>query len=130
MEIINLYRYHSDSIATLGILKLHKNHDPIYTLELPWLDNKPDVSCIPTGVYSVIPYSSEKYPNVYEISLVEYRSNILMHIGNYSKDTKGCILVGQGIIPGTPMITNSRLAMENIRAILGKERFILKVRDL
>ena len=83
--------------STIG--KLYLNGDFYgHTLELPWQDNERRVSCIPKGVYDVVKRNGEdsaKYK--YEHLLVEdvpNRDFILFHIGNYPKDTLGCILIG------------------------------------
>lgn len=83
--------------STLGKLYLNGNFYG-HTLELAWLDNKKNVSCIPKGVYDVIKRnpeesSSYKYQHLL-IENVPNRNFILFHIGNYPKDTKGCILLG------------------------------------
>ena len=83
--------------STLG--KLYLNGEFYgHTLELSWQDNKKNVSCIPKGVYDVSkrhPEESASYK--YQHLLVENvpdRNYILFHIGNYPKDTNGCILLG------------------------------------
>ncbi len=68
-----------------------------HTLELAWNDNKKRVSCIPKGVYEVKKRHTEKSKYKYEhlhILDVPNREMILMHIGNYPKNSKGCILIG------------------------------------
>jgi hypothetical protein len=68
-----------------------------HTLELPWKDNEKRVSCIPKGVYEVKKRHTEESKYKYEhlhILDVENRELILMHIGNYPKNSKGCILLG------------------------------------
>ena len=68
-----------------------------HTLELAWNDNKKRVSCIPKGVYEVKKRHTEKSKYKYEhlhILDVPNREMILMHIGNYPKNSKGCILLG------------------------------------
>ncbi len=68
-----------------------------HTLELSWKDNKKRVSCIPKGVYEVKKRHTEESKYKYEhlhILDVEDRELILMHIGNYPKNSKGCILLG------------------------------------
>lgn len=66
------------------------------SLELPFEDNKKQISCIPAGIYKVVKRNSEKSGRHFEIKDVEDRSLILMHVGNYHNQTKGCILVGNG----------------------------------
>ena len=71
-----------------------------YTLENAWKDNERRVSCIPEGVY---PLTSKEYGRYWEkykplsipiLEDVPNRSQILIHPGNFPKDTLGCILVG------------------------------------
>ena len=65
------------------------------TLERPWKDNEPSVSCIPASTYDCKRYSSEMYPNTFEITGVPGRTKILFHKGNEIPDTIGCVLVGE-----------------------------------
>jgi len=69
------------------------------TLELPWLDNKKSVSCIPDGNYKVrirSAYESRNYKyNHLIVQDVPNRSYILFHRGNNTSDSKGCILTGK-----------------------------------
>lgn len=107
--------------------------------ELPWRDNAPRVSCIPAGRYSCRPYSSLKFPNVYEVTGVSGRSAILIHSGNYAGDTAvglrsdalGCILIGlgRGELSGQKAVTSSRAALDKLRAVVGKKSFELVVID-
>tara|TARA_R110002020_G_scaffold162915_1_gene348814 strand:- start:6624 stop:7025 length:402 start_codon:yes stop_codon:yes gene_type:complete len=83
--------------STLG--KLYLNGEFYgHTLELSWKDNKKSVSCVPKGVYGARKRSGDesgkyKYQHI-EILDVPDRSKILIHIGNYPKSTKGCVLLG------------------------------------
>ena len=68
-----------------------------HTLELAWKENQKRISCIPKGVYEVAKRHTEKSKYKYEhlhILDVPDRELILMHIGNYPKNSKGCILLG------------------------------------
>ena len=84
------------------------------TLELPYKDNQRSVSCIPTGSYKVrMRYPRESATRYYLHLLVKDvkdRSYILFHKGNSAKDTRGCILVGQG--SQQDIVQNSALAMD------------------
>lgn len=75
--------------STDGILK-----QLIYTLELPYLNNQRNISCIPTGTYKLLKHTSPKFKECFLLENVKDRGNILIHAGNYTKDTQGCILVG------------------------------------
>lgn len=112
--------------ATLGHLFLEDQDDPLwYSIERPWLDNKKNESCIPEGEYIVKPYSSEKYPDVWEVCDVEGRTYILIHVANWAHDVKGCIGVGlsSGYIhhEGEPKkaVLSSGHAMTQMKKTLG-----------
>lgn len=130
MITARLIRYYSDLKVTLGLLKFNMEHSPIYTLELPWRENAADISCIPTGVYKVTPYSSEKHPNVYQVNDVINREFILLHDGNKLSDTLGCILSGRGVDSTVPLVSHSDDAMDLIRQLVGKNEFTLTVENL
>ena len=84
------------------------------TLELPYRDNQRSISCIPAGEYKVrLRYPRESATRDYLHLLVQDvkdRSYILFHRGNSAKDTRGCILVGQGTQHN--IVHNSTLAMD------------------
>lgn len=66
------------------------------TLELPWNNNEPQSSCIPTGSYACVLAWSDRYEQLMPRLLkVPGRSGILLHSGNYPGDTHGCILLGK-----------------------------------
>ncbi|KKL64542.1 hypothetical protein LCGC14_2163970 [marine sediment metagenome] len=65
------------------------------TLELPWKDNKPFVSCIPSGIYTCERIKSPKFGHTFRINDVPDRYDILFHRGNIKKHTEGCIVVGE-----------------------------------
>ena len=81
--------------ATIGHLFIAGEDNPVWhTIERPDLDNKRNVSCIPEGKYLVKPYSSNKYPDVWEVQDVPNRSKILFHGANWAHQLEGCIAVG------------------------------------
>lgn len=81
--------------GTLGVI-LQDNVPFALTAELPWLNNLPSKSCIPTGKYVCKRVQSPKFGDTFEITNVPKRKNILFHKGNVpKKDSKGCILIGE-----------------------------------
>ena len=84
------------------------------TLELPYRDNQKSISCIPTGKYKVrlrLPRESATRHYIHLlVKDVKDRSHILFHRGNTAKDSRGCILVGQGT--QQDIVYNSTLAMD------------------
>lgn len=82
-------------------------------LERPWLGNARNISCIPLGEYPVVPRYSEKYREHFLVKDTAPRTYILLHSGNVSTDTLGCILPGfsYGVLSGRPAVLGSRNAL-------------------
>lgn len=118
----NLTRFAYGPHATLGRLVVEGH--TFFTVERPWLGNRPFESCIPQGVYAVEAYSSPKYPDVWELQEVPGRSKILIHAGNWASDVQGCIAVGMGLRDWG--VSSSRVAMAKLQELL-PERFTLNV---
>lgn len=93
--------YLPDGSGTFG--KLSTEGSSFYTLELPWQGNEQRVSCIPEGVYEMAMRESEvvrrssggRFNEGWEITDVTGREYIMFHVGNWTKDTEGCVLIGQ-----------------------------------
>ncbi len=108
--MINLIRFTPRPDATLGILLI--NDFPFCaTLEEPWRENKPNVSCIPAATYSVEWLHSMRFDKFLpRLKAVPGRDAILLHSGNHDGHTEGCILLGayHEIIDGQPWVMRSR----------------------
>lgn len=95
--------------GTFGVLLI--NNTPFaVTVENPWLNNKSNISCIPSDTYFCKRVNSPKFGNTFEITNVANRSHILFHWGNRDDDTKGCILIAEefGKINNEPSVLTSR----------------------
>lgn len=115
---INLERmYYED--RTMGRLYLPNISTAFYTIERPWLNNKPFKSCIPEGIYNCSSYTSERFPDVWEVLAVPNRTHILIHVGNYVTDVVGCIAVGTTC--SKTAVYNSKLALDYMRDALDPE---------
>ena len=63
-----------------------------FTIELPWRDNKKNMSCIPEGSYILKARFSKKFNHHLVLEQVSNRSLVLIHPANNSKvELKGCI---------------------------------------
>ena len=111
----------------------------VVSLELPWRDNEFSLSCIPAGKYQCKRDTNRttngglKIPVTYEVMSVPGRSGILFHIGNTTKDTQGCILVGSkfGELVGHSAILESKVGFDSfLQALGGKSLVNLEVRWL
>ena len=94
MKLFRLIRIASIPTGTFGVLKA----DDIpfcLTLERPWLNNKRNISCIPSGFYYCSRVDSPKFGNTFRVTDVPGRSHILFHKGNLMDDTHGCIILGE-----------------------------------
>jgi hypothetical protein len=118
-----LIRLDDNGTQTLGRLQLFNELDIIFegvTLELPFRANIKNISCIPTGLYRVIPRTSEKHGLHYIIKDVLGRKLILIHTANYYTQLRGCIAIGSNFYDinadGEFDITNSRRSLKTLLA--------------
>lgn len=118
MTKVKLFRMPYNKKATFGVLMM--NNIPLcVTLEDPWKENKRMISCIPPGTYKCTPHNGTRFKDVWVLHDVPNRSYILIHAGNTTEDTHGCILVGRSFNAHT--IRNSRSALDYLRAVLPDE---------
>ena len=114
---------------TKGLFSVMEGCDRLYEckiLELPWINNIPNISCIPAGEYVVKRYKSATRGICFKILNVKNRSDILIHPGNYVAgdkiDSKGCQLPGSGFKDinkdGFIDVINSKRTMDILRKIL------------
>lgn len=86
-----------------------------HTIELPWLDNRRQVSCIPEGTYRLEKRTSAKYGRHILVRGVPGRSLILLHPANNAKtELRGCI-APVTVLTAPGMGLKSRLAFEMVR---------------
>ena len=117
MADIKIQRLSYSRTETIGIIYI--NGLRFFTLELPWLDNQKNISCIPTGEYNYIKrVSPGKGYEVIELVDVPGRAYIQIHLGNYTRQIEGCILPGTGLkdinLDGVMDVTNSEDAFNQI----------------
>lgn len=135
MKNIYLIRTVTSNMGTEGILVTEGFQ--CLTLELPWLQNKRNVSCIPIGEYLVKIRHSKKYKTIYWITNVPNRSWVLIHSGNYAGDVSkgykshvaGCVLVGsrRGYLGNQKAILNSRVTLRKFMNFMNNETFKLHI---
>ncbi|WP_188746610.1 DUF5675 family protein [Parapedobacter defluvii] len=104
----------SASACTMGYL-IANGEVLCYTLELPWKDNLNNVSCIPPGTYSgILRYDKADGWRI-QLENVPNRTGVQIHMGNYTREIKGCVLVGTGANVGNCSVQNSALAYSRLK---------------
>lgn len=109
----------SDYDCTIG--RLWCGSFQCFTLELPYLNNSVNISCIPAGVYDYEKRISPKNGHVIELKNVPSRSYIQIHAGNYTRQIQGCVLVGDSIgfldSDTIPDVLHSKATLEHLLSI-------------
>lgn len=137
MNSLLIERYDHGPKQTIGrLFVLDEENFSLYdchTLELPWKDNKRNISCIPEGDYQVEKRYSGKFKRHFHITDVEGRKWILIHAGNYYTDVRGCVLVGRDLKEingdGIMDVVKSKDAMADLLGQMPKS-FKLKIVNL
>lgn len=135
---LELKRIEQNEKQTIGHLFVRNNAGGVVavfsTIELPYRNNSRNISSIPVGKYQVVKRWSFKYGHHFHILDVVGRSMILIHKGNYYKNTQGCVLVGyyhsdinnDGLLD----VVQSGIAMNALNALLEQKSTYLEVSDI
>jgi pantothenate kinase len=120
-NLITLERAYTD-IATIGKMVMPSGLT-FDTMELAWKNNQSGISCIPEGTYNlhkresgVIKRTTHGQLDIgWEVTSVEGRTFIMIHVGNTTNDFEGCIGIGYGLgtVNGMWAILNSRKAFDD-----------------
>jgi len=116
----------NETISSLIAFEGEKRVYSCKTIELPWLNNQHNISCIPEGVYDCLRIIHPAKGRCFAVQNVPDRDGILIHKGNYvngSKiDSKGCILPGISFDDinddGFIDILDSTIALNNLLTLL------------
>lgn len=131
MKIIKIKRIWGNEKQSLGTLVvLNENQQPIFaalSLERGWLNNQPNISCIPVGSYPVVlEYSPAFGMDLWEIKEVPNRTETKFHTANYWHQLEGCIALGLKATDidndGYLDVTNSGNTMENFHEVMGNDK--------
>jgi hypothetical protein len=128
MKTIMLKRVAQDERGTYGVM-IYKDIPFCCTYELPWILNRRNVSCMPSGEYFCERHRS-KGRWVFSVHNVSGRTLIQIHTGNNKANTKGCILPGEQFEPIGHKISvqKSRKAFNELFKIIDPDtEFILKI---
>lgn len=128
MELI-LTRHARRDDYTIGRLEDENGMKISDTLEPTWRDYKagekkvPGKSAIPEGSYRVVVTKSQRFGRYLPLLVgVPGFEGVRIHAGNTSRDTEGCILVGQNLQVGK--VLWSRIALEKLMELIKNEKKI------
>lgn len=138
MSVI-LTRNQTSDEGTFGSLFI--GTEKFFTIELPWRDNHPNLSCIPAGTYNCRWRSSRSKGMCYHVEDVPGRSEILIHPANlggditkgFKSDLEGCIGLGMltgfiSVIGGKQRgVLNSKMAISLFAQKMEYQTFVLTV---
>lgn len=135
MNTVSAKRLSDNTIQTLGIFTYIKPDSSIFvckSLELPWKDNAPKISCIPTGVYEC-KYTFSPHMNkfTYEILNVPERAGIRIHAANSYTQLLGCIALGNALkdinLDGQQDVIHSGDTILQFEQLMNHNNFILNI---
>lgn len=107
-------------------------------VERPDENNKPSISCVPEGVYKIVPHESPRFGYCYAlvaktlgVGIYEgLRTHILIHKGNTPSDVQGCLVVGDkfGMVNGEWAVVNSTKTFAALMTEFNGEEHTLIIR--
>ena len=128
MKLI-LIRHARRADYTIGRLEDENGKKICDTLEPTWRNYKggelkiPKKSAIPEGSYRVVVTKSRRFQKYLPLLVgVPGFEGVRIHAGNTSRDTEGCILVGQNIQVGK--VLWSRITLEKLMKLIENEKEI------
>ena len=128
MKLI-LTRHARRADYTIGRLEDENGKKICDTLEPTWRDYKggemkiPKKSAIPEGSYRMVVTKSRRFQKYLPLLVgVPGFEGVRIHAGNTSRDTEGCILVGQNIQVGK--VLWSRITLEKLMKLIENEKEI------
>ena len=124
-----LIRHARRADYTIGRLEDENGKKICDTLEPTWRDYKggemkiPKKSAIPEGTYRVVTTYSLRFRKYLPLLVgVPGFEGVRIHSGNTSRDTEGCILVGQNLQVGK--VLWSRITLEKLMKLIENEKEI------
>ena len=116
---INIIRVSENSFGIFSFLEVN-GHKLGYTLELPDIKNRQNISCIPRGIYGANVAQHRTFGKIIKLYEVPNRYGIYIHTGNKLEDTQGCILPGlqMELKDKKKFIYHSRNALNNLLCLV------------
>ena len=139
MVTVTLKRLETSDEGTFG--KLITKGLSLFTGELPWRENRPNVSCIPQGLYRCEYVFSPRFGRfMYGLVSVPGRSGVRVHSANFvgAKDQgfrtqlNGCVSLGEklGWLDKQKALLLSAPAVRKFESHMERKPFLLEVIDV
>lgn len=138
MTRVQLTRLETSDQGTFG--RLQAPGLTLFSGELPWRDNRPNISCIPVGDYLCRWTLSPRFKRfMYSIESVEKRAGVRVHSANfmgakppYQAHLNGCVALGErlGWMARQKALLVSMPAVRRFEAHMGRKPFLLEVRGV
>ena len=111
---LTIERKLSSESCTMGYL-VASGEVLCYTLELPWADNQNNISCIPAGTYAgILRYDKTDGWRI-QLENVPGRMGVQIHVGNYTSQIQGCVLVGSDASVDNCSVSGSSAAYSKLK---------------
>ena len=135
---MNLIMIRDTSTPNETLYKLQVREQVFDAIGQPDNHDTPNASCIPLGVYQLVPHDTAAHPETWAMVNPElgvthepddiipddckypHRFACLIHPANFARQLQGCFAPGMGrsMAGGMWMVTDSRMAFGKIQAIL------------
>lgn len=131
MKTLKIKRNWGNDKQSLGTFHiLNELQQPLFaalSLERGWVNNEPNVSCIPIGSYPVVlEYSPAFDKLLWEIKEVPGRSETKFHSASFWRNLKGCVSLGLRATDidndGYLDLTNSKDTMKAFHKVMGSDK--------
>lgn len=143
MRKVKLERYETDDLGTFGVMTTDSGLQ-LYSGELPWRDNLPQISCVSPRVFTVTWGQSPKHGWCYHLEDIAERENCEIHAANWMGDAlkgyacqlEGCVALGRAVMAvafpdrpgyGQKGLSSSRDALTAFEADLAHKAFELTI---
>jgi uncharacterized protein DUF5675 len=111
---LTLIRTASGPLATAGYCDLPTG-ERLFSIEPPWKDNEPDISCVPAGIYTLMPYNSPTHGPTWYLQNADdtiggagaLRTYCELHSANWARQLEGCIAFGLDDVPMLDPVSNT-----------------------
>ena len=130
--VVEIIRLEESEQGTFGVMKVNKEV-LCFTLEPKDMENASNISSIPAQQYICKRIDSPGHGDVFEVKNVPGRTHVLIHPGNTSTDTLGCILPGEkvGELEGKRAVLSSGKAFYKfMERMQGYDSFHLTIQEV